>query len=58
MAFGANQPPKIEQTGSLTLTVGRGKLSRTVTQLTALAGTYGGFVANSQTQSGAGRRAA
>ena len=54
VAFGANQPPKIEQTGSLTLTVGRGKLSRTVTQLTALAGTYGGFVANSQTQSGAG----
>jgi hypothetical protein len=47
------QPAKIEQTGSLTLTVGHGKLSRTVTQLTALAGTYGGFVANSQTQSGA-----
>jgi Domain of unknown function (DUF4349) len=47
------QPAKIEQTGSLTLTVGRGKLNRTVTQLTALAGAYGGFVANSQTQSGA-----
>jgi hypothetical protein len=47
------QPAKIEQTGSLTLTVGHGKLSRTVTRLTALAGTYGGFVANSQTQSGA-----
>jgi hypothetical protein len=47
------QPAKIEQTGSLTLTVGHGKLSRTVTQLTALAGTDGGFVANSQTQSGA-----
>ena len=47
------QPSKIEQTGSLTLTVGRGELNRTVTQLTALAGAYGGFVANSQTQSGA-----
>ena len=35
------------------LTVGRGKLGRTVTQLTALAGAFGGFVANSQTQSGA-----
>ena len=52
VAFGANQAPKIQQTGSLTLTVGHGKLSRTVTQLTALAGTYGGYVANSQTQSG------
>ena len=47
------QPAKIEQTGSLTLTVGHSELSRTVTRLTALAGTYGGFVANSQTQSGA-----
>lgn len=47
------QPAKIEQTGSLALTVARDKLSRTITQLTALAGAYGGFVANSQTQSGA-----
>jgi len=47
------QPAKIQQTGSLTLTVGRGKLGRTVTQLTALAGASGGFVANSQTESGA-----
>ena len=46
------QSAKIEQTGAVTLTVGRGKLSRTVTQLTALAGADGGFVANSQTQSG------
>ncbi len=46
------QSAKIEQTGAVTLTVGRGKLSRTVTQLTALAGAYGGFVANAQTQSG------
>ena len=48
------QSAKIEQTGSLGLTVGRGDLDRTMTQLTALAGAYGGFVANSQTQSGAG----
>jgi Domain of unknown function (DUF4349) len=47
------QSAKIQQTGSLTLTVARDKLSRTITQLTALAGAYGGFVANSQTQSGA-----
>jgi hypothetical protein len=47
------QSAKIEQTGSLDLTVTRDKLSRTITQLTALAGAYGGFVANSQTQSGA-----
>ena len=47
------QSAKIEQTGSLTLTVGRGKLNRTMTQLTALAVSNGGFVANSQTQSGA-----
>ena len=47
------QPARIEQTGSLTLTVGHGKLNRTVTQLTSLAGAYGGFVASSQTESGA-----
>ncbi len=47
------QPARIEQTGSLTLTVGRGKLDQTVSRLTALAGASGGFVANSQTQSGA-----
>jgi hypothetical protein len=47
------QSAKVEQTGSLGLTVTRDKLSRTITQLTALAGAYGGFVANSQTQSGA-----
>jgi hypothetical protein len=48
------QPAKIEQTGSLGLTVGRGALSRAMTELTNLAATFGGFVANSQTQSGAG----
>ncbi len=50
------QSAKIQQTGSLALTVGRGKLSTTVNQLTALAGAYGGFVANSQTQTGGARR--
>jgi Domain of unknown function (DUF4349) len=48
------QSAKIQQTGSLALTVARDKLSRTITQLTALAGAYSGFVANSQTQSGGG----
>jgi Domain of unknown function (DUF4349) len=48
------QSSKIEQTGTLSLTVARGRLSRTVSQLSGLAATYGGFVANSQTQSGAG----
>ncbi len=47
------QPAKIEQTGSLGLTVRRGDLGRTVTQLSNLAVASGGFVANSQTQSGA-----
>jgi Domain of unknown function (DUF4349) len=46
------QAAKIQQTGSLTLTVGRGKLSRTIAQLSALAVSDGGFVANTQTQSG------
>jgi Domain of unknown function (DUF4349) len=48
------QSAKIEQTGSLGLTVGRGALAKTMTQLTNLATAFGGFVANSQTQSGAG----
>jgi hypothetical protein len=47
------QSAKIEQTGSVTLTVGRGKVGRTMTQLRALAVSNGGFVANSQTQSDA-----
>jgi hypothetical protein len=47
------QPAKIQQTGSLTLTVGRGKLGGTITRLSALAVAGGGFVANAQTQSGA-----
>jgi hypothetical protein len=48
------QSAKIEQTGTLALAVGRGDLPRTMTRLTGLAGAYGGFVANSQSQSGAG----
>jgi len=46
------QPARIEQTGSLDLRVGRGDLSATVDQLSALAAANGGFVANSQTHSG------
>jgi hypothetical protein len=48
------QPAKIEQTGTLGLTVGRNDLGPTMTRLAALAGSFGGFVANSQTQTGAG----
>jgi len=47
------QSAKIEQTGSLSLKVARGALSRTMTQVTELAGTYNGFVANSETETGA-----
>jgi len=50
-AGAVGQPARIEQTGSLDLTVPRGALSSTVTKLTTLASTYDGFVANSQTQS-------
>jgi hypothetical protein len=51
---GVGQSAKIEQTGTLGLSVGRGALGRTMTRLTALAVGSGGFVASSQTQSGAG----
>jgi hypothetical protein len=47
------QSAKIEQTGSLSLSVGRGDLSKTMTQLSLLAGSFNGFVANSETESGA-----
>jgi uncharacterized protein DUF4349 len=43
---------KIEQTGTLGLVVGRSGLGHAMAQLNGLAGAYGGFVANSQTQSG------
>ncbi len=48
------QPARIEQTGSLGLTVKAGRLNRTMTQLSAIAAGVGGFVASSQTQTGAG----
>jgi Domain of unknown function (DUF4349) len=48
------QPARIEQTGSLGLTVKPGALNRTMTQLSAIATGAGGFVASSQTQTGTG----
>jgi len=48
------QPARIEQTGTLGLAVGRNDLGPTMARVAALAGAYGGFVANSQTQTGAG----
>jgi hypothetical protein len=48
------QSAKIEQTGTLGLSVGKGDLGRAMTTLTGLATANGGFVANSQTQSGPG----
>jgi len=46
------QSAKIEQTGTLELAVKKGALARTMTGLTNLAGSVGGFVANSQSQNG------
>jgi hypothetical protein len=51
-AGAVGQPAKIEQTGSLDLTVPHGALSQAMAKLSSLASTYDGFVANSQTQSG------
>jgi Domain of unknown function (DUF4349) len=48
------QSARIEQTGTLGLTVGRGDLNKTMTRLGTLATANGGFVQNSQTQAGAG----
>lgn len=48
------QSTKIEQTGSLSLVVARGALTKTMTDLTFLATSYNGFVASSQTQAGLG----
>ncbi len=50
-AGAVGQAARIEQTGSLNLTVARGALTSTMNKLTSLASAYGGFVANSQTQS-------
>ena len=48
------QSAKIEQTGSLSLTIGKGDLGRSMAALASMADAAGGFVANSQSQSGAG----
>jgi hypothetical protein len=47
------QSARIEQTGSLSLTVAKGAVAKTLSQLTTLVIFEGGFVANSQTQTGA-----
>jgi hypothetical protein len=51
---GVGQSSKIEQTGSLSLTVAKGGLAKAMNALTLLAGTYDGFVANSQSAAGSG----
>jgi hypothetical protein len=51
-AGAVGQPAKVEQTGSLDLTVPRGALNQSMAKLSALATTYDGFVANSQMHSG------
>ncbi len=48
------KPAKIEQTGSLDLVVGKGKLDATISKLTALATGNGGFVSSSQASTGSG----
>ena len=48
------QSARIEQTGTLGLTVKPGALNRTMTRLSAIATGAGGFVASSQTQTAAG----
>jgi hypothetical protein len=45
---------KVEETGSVDLTVGNGQLEPVLTRLTNLATAQGGFVASTQTQSGDG----
>ena len=48
------QSSKVEESGSLNLSVGKGRLDQVVTRLGALAVANGGFVADTQTQSGGG----
>jgi hypothetical protein len=50
---GLNQSSRIEQTGSLSLTVGKDTLAKTMSELAFLADAANGFVASSQTDSGA-----
>ena len=49
-----NQNARIEQTGTLAVSVGQGRLGASMDRLEVLAGANGGFVASSQTQSGRG----
>ena len=46
------QSAKVEENGSVNLSVGKGKLGPVVSRLTELAAANGGFVANTQTQAG------
>jgi hypothetical protein len=46
------QSSKVEETGSVDLAIGKGRLERVLTSLTDLAVANGGFAANTQTQSG------
>ncbi|HXW34008.1 MAG TPA: DUF4349 domain-containing protein, partial [Acidimicrobiales bacterium] len=48
------QPAKIQESGSADLRVGRNGLQRDVTQLSQLAGALGGFVADTEVQTGGG----
>ena len=48
------QSSKVEETGSMDLGVGKGQLESVLARLTNLATANGGFVAGTQTQSGAG----
>jgi hypothetical protein len=48
------QSAKVEAKGSVSLTVGGGKLSSAMSKLTTLVAGYGGFVASSQSQLGPG----
>jgi hypothetical protein len=51
---GLSTSARIEQTGSLTLTVPKGAFAKTMTELTFLATAYNGFVASTQSQSSSG----
>ena len=51
---GVGGSSKVEETGSVDLTVGKGQLEPVLTRLTNLATAEGGFVASTQTQSGDG----
>ena len=46
------QTPKVESSGSISLTIGSGRLQPVLVKLTALASSAGGFVASTQAQTG------